>query len=227
MCPLSDRTSSISGSESESKNRYFDPVDSFDSTAEDLKNQNIKLIKAVNQKYPLINVLKKYRVDLKKVTDIGDWTHHARCPFPDHRDSNPSFGYNSKEDRFYCFGCRRSGRSVEFISQIESLPKVSVARDILIELKISEEDIKSNDLLSELDHGEEINNILIDFSIFINNLFTKYKNNIELIKFISDTIFTIDMYLYHSVPKNRINPIELNARIEKCKDIFDSLEKNE
>jgi len=227
MRPLSDRTEPNGSSQSESKNRYFDPVDSFEPDAKDLKNQNIKIIKGVNQKYPLINALKKYKVDLKKVTDIGSWTHHARCPFPDHRDSNPSFGYNSKEDRFYCFGCRRSGRAVEFISGIQSTSKISVAKNLLIELKISEEEIISNESIADLDHGEEINNILLDFGLSINNLFIKYKKNNEIIKFINDTIFTLDMYLNHAVPKNKINCIELKARINKCKEIINSLETNE
>lgn len=226
MRPLSDRPSSNSSSEIHSQNRYFDPIDSFD-TSEDLKIKNTNLIKLVNKKYPLFKVLKKYNLSLRKVTDSGPWTHHARCPFPDHRDSNPSFGYNSKEDRFYCFGCQKSGRSVEFISFMEGMSKVRVANNLIIELNLSDLENFSDLPLDEADHGEEINNLLFEFSDVLYNLNKKYLDYPEKIKFINDISFTLDMYLYHSVSKNKVNLAELKARIEKCKEILEYLEKHE
>lgn len=36
----------------------------------------------------------------------------ARCPYPDHEDETPSFTLYSKTQKFYCFGCQRSGDAV-------------------------------------------------------------------------------------------------------------------
>jgi len=41
------------------------------------------------------------------------------CPFPDHRDSSPSFGANSELGVFNCFGCSRHGDIITFVRQVE------------------------------------------------------------------------------------------------------------
>ena len=54
----------------------------------------------------------KRRVDLFDVArrlGIIDKKRQARCPYPDHRDSNPSFTLYRDTQTWHCFGCRRSG----------------------------------------------------------------------------------------------------------------------
>ena len=41
------------------------------------------------------------------------------CPF--HSEKTPSFGVNSTQQFYYCFGCQRSGDVFKFVQQIESL----------------------------------------------------------------------------------------------------------
>jgi DNA primase catalytic core len=38
----------------------------------------------------------------------------ARCPFPDHKDNDPSFVIYPP-DSFYCFGCKRGGTAIDYI----------------------------------------------------------------------------------------------------------------
>jgi DNA primase len=38
----------------------------------------------------------------------------ARCPFPDHKDANPSFTIYPP-DSFYCFGCKRGGTAIDYL----------------------------------------------------------------------------------------------------------------
>jgi len=42
----------------------------------------------------------------------GDY-YMARCPFPDHNDSDPSFAVYPKNNTFFCHGCRKYGDSAD------------------------------------------------------------------------------------------------------------------
>jgi len=39
----------------------------------------------------------------------------VRCPFEDHEDSHPSFEVKKTENRWVCYGCGRSGGSIDFV----------------------------------------------------------------------------------------------------------------
>lgn len=41
----------------------------------------------------------------------------ARCPFPDHEDSNPSFEIKTSGTRWICYGCNRRGGSIDFVKE--------------------------------------------------------------------------------------------------------------
>jgi len=51
--------------------------------------------------------------------EVGGW-RNTHCPFPDHRDNNPSFGANSELGRYNCFACG-GGNLLDFIKKIEGL----------------------------------------------------------------------------------------------------------
>ena len=70
-------------------------------TAETLKYE---FINAANSSVSLYSVLEQYNISFEQVYSTNGWTHRCICPFPEHSDRNPSFSYNSIEDRFHCFG---------------------------------------------------------------------------------------------------------------------------
>ena len=39
----------------------------------------------------------------------------ARCPFPNHSDTNPSFVVYPETQSFYCFGCKRGGSAIDYV----------------------------------------------------------------------------------------------------------------
>jgi DNA primase len=47
--------------------------------------------------------------------------YKGNCPFPDHRDSNPSFSVNDEMGVYNCWGCNRSGNLLTFLMKIEGL----------------------------------------------------------------------------------------------------------
>lgn len=49
-----------------------------------------------------------------------------RCPFPSHRDANPSFSYDPDKDLFQCFGCGARGTSIDFVATfLNCSPKIA------------------------------------------------------------------------------------------------------
>lgn len=44
----------------------------------------------------------------------------AHCPFPDHRDSNPSFGYNAEIDAYVC-SCGRQGDLIDLWAELQGI----------------------------------------------------------------------------------------------------------
>ncbi len=45
----------------------------------------------------------------------------GHCPFPDHRDSSPSFEVNDEQGLYKCFGCGRAGTLLTFFMGIDGM----------------------------------------------------------------------------------------------------------
>lgn len=97
-------------------------------------DQNNSIIIQANKRVRLYSILKNYNVKFIQNYKSQIWSQPITCPFPSHkmgRERTPSWGYNFVDDRFYCLGCKKSGKAVEFISEIESKDKYSVAKSII------------------------------------------------------------------------------------------------
>ena len=70
---------------------------------------------------------------------------NGRCPFPDHADTNPSFGYNRYTGAFKCFGCNRSGDLIKF----DQLIAGGSYRDALLRLAGTTDTIVTQETLAE------------------------------------------------------------------------------
>lgn len=47
----------------------------------------------------------------------------CRCPFPSHKDTDPSFFVNTEKNVFFCHGCAKGGGAIEFISTLYGMGK--------------------------------------------------------------------------------------------------------
>jgi len=45
----------------------------------------------------------------------------AKCPFPDHHDTAPSFRVYPNTQSFFCFGCKRGGTAIDFIMYLDGV----------------------------------------------------------------------------------------------------------
>lgn len=175
-----------------------------------------KIIELANSKMPLEETFRKYHIEFGIKYSSSGWTNVCSCPFKDHNDSSPSFGYNSEQDRFYCFGCHRAGRSVQFISYMEDKPSIEVAKEILTNKNELYNEIIQSKYIS-VDH-EKLTNILVNYADCVKEFRHKYKNNIIAQKYADDVSWPLDLYIDKVALNNSINLDQLTVMTRLLKE---------
>lgn len=170
-----------------------------------------RLIRRANHLVRLSSIIHKYGISWEVKESFGGWTHTARCPFPDHSDGSPSFGLNTKDDRFHCFGCQRSGGSVQFLSSLHNRPALDVAKDL-----IGKHTPSSEETLLEIEDASftKIDHILLQFNRNVRQFLREHRQP-EAIKYVKKITWNLDLYLERngSIGALQVEPLE--ARIEK------------
>lgn len=212
---LSDETGSSGDSSSQGEDG--DPFGDFENSP--VKKQD--LAKIANKKTRLLIVLNSYNIRPTR-SQYSDWSDLFVCPFPFHKGGNertPSFGYNFVEDRFHCFGCNTSGRTVEFIAFRNGLDRNAVAEQILRETE-------GYDFAEEVEEDEnpKIDAAIFEFSSFLNSLHRKHKDDSTVLEQIDKVIWWFDLYLATKAPKDQIFVEELEYRISKAIELLKGFE---
>ncbi len=190
----------------------------------DHQNLKYKLIQAANAAVTLHSVLDQYNVFLESVYSPTGWTHRCPCPFPDHNDKNPSFGYNSTDDRFNCFGCNRSGRAVEFIAYMEDKPRVTAARELIGNSMTLAE---ISNLGTERFDYKRLDRLLFGYADTLRAFKRSNNNTPKAIEYASAVTWNLDVYLRKHVPFNSIILDDLEVRINKLKEQLEMYEERE
>jgi hypothetical protein len=180
-----------------------------------------RLIHAANKKIRLFSVFKTYNISIKKNYNNQAWSSTITCPLPSHkgaRERTPSFGYNFVQDRFFCLGCKCSGRAVEFIAEMEGKKRNQVAQSIL-DYYASKD--YSQDILEEsLDEEDpKIELMLLSVAAFFRN-FYQTCSDVEKISQVDKIAWWFDSYLTIRAGtkqnfKSIIDVEELEARVSK------------
>jgi hypothetical protein len=224
MRELQDPTESVSSGELSSKDRDFEPAVDWEEVefTQYRKNKDVdaKLIRLANNKTSLASILLKYNISFIESYSPSGWTHKARCPFPDHRDSSPSFGYNPEQGIFNCFGCLRRGGAVQFISSIENTPPIEVAKRLLADSGPLQEIVET--LANEPE--KEIDNYLFEFSSYVCDFLSKHKDNIKALPFVEAITWSLDVYLSKNVMRGEVKEENVQARLSKLKEHLDSFQ---
>lgn len=223
MCSLQNR--SESDSEGDVNLDYFNFTESSgwnDQTELDtyIKNKDVnkqlskKIIYEANKLIPLSSVLFKHNINWTVTENQSGWTHKACCPFPDHQDGTPSFGYNSKDGRFHCFGCHRSGNIVQFLAFMERRSLLEVAKDLLCKFKSPEEvviELEDNQL-------EKADELLEEFSKDVRMFLQQYIDHPKAMNYIEAITWNLDVYLEKHTMDGTISYESLQSRIEKLRE---------
>jgi hypothetical protein len=172
---------------------------------------NYAKVKRANKAIRLLDVLRTYKLSIEKPYPDAKWSQNIICPLSSHKKANertPSFGYCFISDHFHCFGCKQSGRAVEFISLIEGVTRNSVADKILSNNKLD---------LSEIeDSHDNLSPLIIEYSDFFRH-YMKNCNDKDLQK-VYKVLWWLDKYL-----ENSRNVEGLEARLSKAKDLLNGI----
>ena len=188
------------------------------------KEFNKRLILLANKKVNLINALKNNNISFDEIVySPSGWTHKRTCPFPDHQDKSPSFCCNSIENRFWCFGCKRGGGVVQFLSIYTGAKPTEIAKTLLSKYgDLDEVFVEVEDQLYE-----QIDSLILNVSEYFNKFLNKYSDKKNAIKFAENLLWCLDVYLEkHSIKKSNIEPENLEARINILKRKLDKFEQN-
>ena len=174
-------------------------------------NSIFNIINIANNKTSLAEVFSRYKINFEEQYNSTGWTHKALCPFPDHIEQQPSFGWNPKRDRFNCFGCNRGGRSVQFISFITDKSQIDIAKEII---ESSEDDsIISFDCLNI----SELEDALFGYGKYAREFKSKLKTD-SAIKYCEDISWNLDLYLRYNIELNSISISSIKNRILLLKE---------
>jgi DNA primase len=116
--------------------------------------KDVKAIIREASKVEIIPVLKSYGIQ------VDEYVKKALCPF--HQERTPSFWVYKDTNSFYCFGCKVSGDSVEFVSKIEDVSRYKAARKLLSMFEPNSNFQERN----EVEYAAR-NNLFIQFSTII------------------------------------------------------------
>lgn len=214
MYKIQDRTRSDGYSSIESEDGYDREDFGWEIEDTSYKRKSFKITKDVInlicKKVTLEQLFKtRYKLSFEEKYSPSGWCFVRQCPFPDHRDSNPSFNYNKEEDRYYCFGCKRGGKSVHFMSQMENI-SLSEAAERLFEGIGSIEEI----YVEAQDKNEDLTDkMLLEFSNVIRAFIEKYKMSKNSLQFAETITWSLDIYLQKHLPRSTISQSNLDERL--------------
>ena len=211
MQTLRDRSGSVSNGSMASKKRNFGPSSGWEEDVNDHQNLGQEIINIANNKYPLDKALNNYGIVLQPHYSTTGWVLRCACPFPDHNDKTPSFGYNPSVGAFNCFGCHRGGKAVEFIANMDGRSHIDVAREIAGNYS-NDEVLLHN---SNFDF-EKLRTLLFDFADTI-RAFKTHHNTAEAAKYVKAVTWNLDVYLRKNAPLNMIVLENLEIRISKLR----------
>lgn len=181
-----------------------------------------QLISLANQKLPLRSIFKRYNLSFNQRYSNSGWTHIRLCPFKDHPEKTPSFGYHPKQDRFYCFGCQRGGKTVDFISFLEKRSRGSIAKEILGNAVNIEEIIQE----ATDREDDQIDQILFEYADYVRK-FVENRDDKKATDFAEKLTWNLDLYLRRHAPYGSLSCAKLQARISKLKKYLDSFGEND
>lgn len=84
---------------------------------------------------------------------------NTNCPFPEHEDSNPSFGVNIISNKFNCFGCGKTGNIINLVQLVDNLNFIEAIQKLSLYLGL---DVETTDF--DLKYNvNQLNNTINEF----------------------------------------------------------------
>lgn len=114
-------------------------------------------------------------------------TRKTICPFTFHlngQERSASFYYYPESGTFYCFGCKATGRPVDFVSLYKNIEKYPAALAILNNFDPSQ--------LEENERAPSNLKLLLDFSHLVRDFLLRYPRNDDALKYAEYICYAFD-----------------------------------
>jgi len=221
MCPLSNKAGSNNTECTPKSHVSYDELAGWDAPTTKHTERISDLISIANQKISLASVLKSYKIQFIQEYSPSGWNFKTCCPFPDHSEKTPSFGFNSKKDIFNCFGCQRGGRAVQCIAAMEDKDQIEVAEILLKEFNQPTDDNKQQ---IEIYDDSKILEVLLEFLTFKED-FLKKNPNKKAEKLAEELTYSLELFIRKYLAyEEQIKLNVLKSRITKMKKYLERFE---
>ncbi len=196
-------------------------LDFFSNQSQDL---NYKIIRLANERVLLQDIFKQYNIYFNNTQPSpSGWLPSVLCPFKDHKERTPSFGFNPEQNLFNCFGCHRSGQATHFVAYMNGQTVLEVAKQFL------EKNYSLEELLETLDdqNQEKITELLIDFGTQLREFVKRHSEDIKAEEYADSLTWSLDIYLRKNVLSGNINISCLEKIINKIITQFELFGESE
>jgi len=171
-------------------------------------NRAWKFKNTVNSKVSLIDLMKKYNLELEEKQTGQDFTHRTHCPF--HKGKNggrertPSMFVSQKTNSFFCFGCGVSGDPITFVSLMDGTPPIIALQKLAKDIGIIQKDGQWDELQVDaqadftFDPSKTIEPFILEMSSIIRNYIKAFVKTDEFekeLKWIEKVGRQLDTYL--------------------------------
>jgi len=151
-----------------------------------MKNQTIKRLIFVQVDLPSFLEQQTGR----KMRKLGEGSYKCVCPFPSHKDRNPSFSVEYRDGgwKWYCYGCGTGGSVIQFY-----IKYFGVSEDDAIEALCQMYDIDDDprSIIRSMERSQndttykkDLESYFIRTAIFCRNLLRDYPGDRDVIKFV-------------------------------------------
>jgi len=130
-------------------------------------------------KINIINILNLF-INLKKQTN----GYVANCPF--HKEKTPSFFVSEKKQKYYCFGCHKSGNIISFLINYKNINFIDAINFLLKNTKY-----KYKKSLYVKQNNYNLINLIAE--LYNKNLFKNINKNNKLLYFLNTRKISIDI----------------------------------
>lgn len=160
----------------------------------------------INEKVSIVEIIKKYNIQLEEKGSGENYTYRIYCPFHNGKDGGvertPSLFIYERTNSFFCFGCNNFGGPVEFVKMLEGTPISIVIQQLGKEagiLKNGEWDLELNiGNIYEFDKSKTIDPYILETSSIIRNYIKNFVNTENFdkeLKWIEKVCRKLDEYL--------------------------------
>lgn len=128
----------------------------------------------------------------RKMRRLGEGSYKCTCPFPSHKDNNPSFSVEFRDGgwKWYCYGCGTGGSIIQFYKKYFDASEEDAVKAIC-ELYDIEDDPRSIIRCMERSHTEtpyrkDLESYYMRTSIECRTLLRDYPGDRDVVKFVKD-----------------------------------------